>query len=127
MIVIDTSALVAIVLGEPAGRLCLEVLKKDTETMLSAGTLAELLVVASRREISEQILGLVDSLTCEIVNVTSSTAIAVGSAYRKWGKGIHPAGLNFGDCFAYVVAKQYSCPLLDVGGAFARTDVRSAL
>jgi ribonuclease VapC len=61
------------------------------------------------------------------VNVTRAAAAAVGDAYRKWGKGFHPAGLNFGDCFAYVLAKHYSCSLLFVGNDFARTDVQSAL
>ena len=45
----------------------------------------------------------------------------------KWGKGVNPAGLNFGDCFAYQVAKANGCPLLYVGEDFARTDVRSAI
>jgi ribonuclease VapC len=61
------------------------------------------------------------------VNVTKSTAMAMGEAYRRWGKGLHPAGLNFGDCFAYVLAMERACPLLYVGEDFKRTDVRSAL
>ena len=48
-------------------------------------------------------------------------------ADARWGKGFHPAGLNFGDCFAYHVARTRDCPLLQVGAGFARTDVESVL
>jgi ribonuclease VapC len=47
--------------------------------------------------------------------------------YLQWGKGIHPAGLNFGDCFAYEVAKTHGCPLLYVGGDFAKTGIPGVL
>lgn len=94
---------------------------------MSAGTLAELLIVAARRRISDEVDNLIESGGFEIVEVTRYAAIAVANAYGKWGKGFHPAGLNFGDCFAYALARQRACPLLYVGGDFARTDVRSAL
>ena len=54
-------------------------------------------------------------------------ALACADAHRTFGKGIHPAGLNFGDCFAYALARQLGCPLLYVGNDFARTDIASAL
>lgn len=127
MIVVDTSAPVAIVLGEPQGRLCLDVLERETEAFISAGTLAELLIVASRLRISAQMNAFVDQLKFGIVNVTGATATAVGKAYQKWGRGFHPAGLNFGDCFAYVEASERNCPLLFVGGDFSKTDIVSAL
>jgi ribonuclease VapC len=127
VIVVDTSAPVAVILGEPSGRQCLAALERETEVLISAGTLAELLIVAARLRISDQIVAFVDRLEFDIVNVDGAHAAAVGDAYRKWGKSFHPAGLNFGDCFAYVLAKQFSCPLLFVGKDFARTDVRSAL
>ena len=47
--------------------------------------------------------------------------------YSVWGKGVHPAGLNFGDCFAYATAKEFGCPLLYIGNDFPRTDVVSAI
>lgn len=127
MIVVDTSAPVAIVLGEPRGRLCVGVLERETEVFISAGTLAELLIVASRLRISAQMNALVDRLEFDIVSVTGATAAAVGRAYQKWGKGFHPAGLNFGDCFAYVEASERNCPLLFVGSDFSKTDIVSAL
>lgn len=55
--------------------------------------------------------------------MTAATADQVADAYRQWGKGNHPASLNFGDCFAYALAKELGCPLLFVGNDFARTDV----
>jgi len=51
----------------------------------------------------------------------------LASTYENWGKGVHPAGLNFGDCFAYEVAKAHDCRLLFVGNDFSKTDVESAL
>jgi ribonuclease VapC len=69
---------------------------------------------------------LIEELGFEIVNVTPASARRVADAYGKWGKGAHSAGLNFGDCFAYEVAKEHRCPLLFVGADFARTDISSA-
>ena len=95
--------------------------------MASAGTLAEALIVASRRHVSDQMAGLIDELDLEIIPVTLASARRIGKAYEKWGKGMHPAGLNFGDCFAYVLAKERSCPLLFIGNDFSQTDVESVL
>ena len=53
--------------------------------------------------------------------------LAVGEAYSRWGKGVHAAGLNFGDCFAYEVARRNGCPLLFVGHDFTLTDIESVL
>jgi len=59
--------------------------------------------------------------------VTEAMARMVAGAYGRWGKGVHTAGLNFGDCFAYEVAKEHSCPLLFVGQDFSKTDVENVL
>ena len=56
-----------------------------------------------------------------------AAARRVAGAYGRWGKGVHPAALNFGDCFAYETAKSHGCPLLFVGGDFAQTDIASVL
>lgn len=72
-------------------------------------------------------MALIDSFEIEIVPVDAEMAAACGRAYRSWGKGVNPAGLNFGDCFAYALAKSRDLPLLFVGDDFARTDVRPAL
>ena len=70
---------------------------------------------------------LIDGLGLDIIPVTAASARRVAAAYDAWGKGVHPAGLNFGDCFAYEVAKAHECPLLFVGDDFTKTDIRNAL
>ena len=62
-----------------------------------------------------------------VAPVTGAGARRVAQAYAAWGKGVHPAGLNFGDCFAYALAKDFDEPLLFVGRDFAHTDIRPAL
>lgn len=127
MIVVDTSALMTVVLDEKLSDACIAVLEAESRILISAGTVAESFVVSARRRVSAEVESLIERLGLEIVNVTASTAMAIGIAYGKWGKGVHPAGLNFGDCFAYVLAKEHACPLLYVGGDFGRTDVKSVL
>jgi len=63
----------------------------------------------------------------QIIPVTAQTAADVAQAYTVWGKGQNPAGLNFGDCFAYVTAKAFDCPLCFIGQDFIKTDIISAL
>lgn len=127
MIAVDTSALMAIVLDERGADACIDALEAESRVLISAGTVAESFVVAARRKVGAEVENLIVRLGFEIVNVTRATSSAIGNAYGKWGKGIHPAGLNFGDCFAYVLAKEYDCPLLFAGKDFSRTDVKSAL
>ena len=127
MIVIDTSALMSIVLGEPAAEACKAALDADPVRILSAGTLAEALVVSGRRGRSEGLSALLVLVNAEVVPVTADTARRVGEAYARWGKGVHPARLNLGDCFAYALAQERGAPLLYVGADFAQTDVASAL
>jgi len=62
-----------------------------------------------------------------VVPVTAKVAYQVAAAYRRWGKGVHPASLNYGDCFAYALARERNLPLLYIGQDFAQTDVQSAL
>ena len=124
---LDTSALMAVLLGEPAGVACAAVLSSEARLQISAGTLAEALIVAGNRGIGSEMAALVIEGGVEVVPVTAATAARVAEAYAAWGKGNHPAGLNFGDCFAYVLARQTGFPLLYVGQDFVRTDVVSAL
>jgi ribonuclease VapC len=63
----------------------------------------------------------------EIVTVTPASARRIAEAYQRWGRGLHPAALNFGDCFAYEVAKEHACRLLYVGDDFAKTDIEAVL
>lgn len=126
MIAVDTSALMAIALAEPGFEACIDVLEADTEVLISAGTMAEALIVAGRRNLVQEMSTLIDDLGFTVVTVSAADARRVAQAYARWGKGAHPAGLNFGDCFAYALAKDRDCPLLYVGGDFERTDLRPA-
>jgi ribonuclease VapC len=127
VIAVDTSALMAIVLGEAAADRCIEVLAREVEVVISAATVAEALIVAARREVSGEMTRLIDGLGFEILSVTPAAARRVAAAYARWGRGTHRAGLNFGDCFSYEVASERACPLLYVGEDFAKTDLASAI
>ena len=127
MIAVDTSALMAILLDEPEAAACAEAFATNDRIVISAATVAEALIVAGRRGLGAEMAGLVDGLDLEIASVSPAMARRVADTYARWGKGIHPAGLNFGDCFAYEVARTRGCPLLYVGADFAQTDVASVL
>ena len=127
MIAVDTSALMAILLDEPEAAACAEALATNDRIVISAVTVAEALIVAERRGLGAEMAGLVDGLDLDIASVSPAMARRVADTYGRWGKGVHPAGLNFGDCFAYEVARTRDCPLLYVGEDFARTDVASVL
>ena len=127
MIAVDTSALIAIVGNEPMASHCIAVLEVPTEHfILSAGTLLEAQIVAARKGCRSGLDELLASLPFSIIDVTAARAEIASSAYRQFGKGFHPAGLNFGDCFAYATAKEFGCPLLYIGEDFAKTDIASA-
>lgn len=127
MIVVDTSALMAIVLDEPGSDACATILEAEEDCLISAGTLAEAMIVADRRNVLDALSAILDGLAIEVVPVTTATARDVALAYQRFGKGVHPAGLNFGDCFAYALARARGCPLLFVGDDFRRTDITSAI
>ena len=127
MIAVDTSALMAIVLNEPQADACIEALAAEDEILISAANVAEALIVAARRNFGEEMARLIDGLGFEIVSVTPASARRVARTYEIWGKSVHPAALNFGDCFAYDLAKEHSCRLLFVGDDFSRTDIETVL
>jgi ribonuclease VapC len=127
VIAVDTSALMAIVLKEPRAPACVAALEAEDEILISAGTVAETLIVSARRNVGAEMARLIDGLGCEIVSVTPASARRIGLTYEQWGRGMHPAALNFGDCFAYEVAKEHGCRLLYVGDDFAKTDIAGVL
>ena len=127
MIAVDTSALMAIALNEEEADACISALEAEDNILISAGTVAEALIVAARRNVGEEVASLIDGLGFDIVAVTPASARRIALAYAQWGKGMSPAALNFGDCFAYAVAKENSCGLLFVGDDFSKTDIASVL
>jgi len=126
VIAIDTSALMAIILDEPEAVSCIDCLEAEPSALISAGTLAEALIVAACRGVRAEMERLVEGLALEVIPVTPAIARKVADAYQEWGKGIHPAGLNYGDCFAYALARAKDCPLLFAGNDFSWTDIQRA-
>ena len=127
MIVVDTSAIMAVLLREETAGRVRVILANTRARLISAGTMAELLVVATGRRYLPPLRTLLDSMPLDVVPVDQSLAEAAGAGFVRWGKGQHKAALNFGDCFAYALAKSRDLPLLYVGADFAQTDVRAAL
>ncbi len=127
MIAVDTSALMAIVLKEPEADACKAALAAEDEILISAGTVAEALIVSARRSVDREVGRIIDRLGFDVVAVTPASARRIAEAYQRWGRGLHPAALNFGDCFAYEVAKEHACRLLYVGGDFVKTDIEAVL
>ena len=127
MIAVDTSALMAIVLDEAAAEACIAALEAEDEILISAGTLAEALIVSARRNVGAEMSRFIDRLAPDVVTVTPASARRIAEIYQQWGRGIHLAALNFGDCFSYEVAKEHGCRLLYVGEDFAKTDIEAVL
>jgi ribonuclease VapC len=124
LIVADTSALIAIALGEAdAPRLSAAFAAAD-DVIMSAGTLHETLVVAELRGVRRPVERLLSVV--RIAPLTERDAVAAADAYAAWGKGRHPAGLNLADCYAYALAMTWGAPLLYAGEDFGRTDVARA-
>ena len=124
--VIDTSALVAIFLAEPERRRFLDlIIAAETRLISAANALETGIVLEARRgEAAGREFDLfVVRANLQVVPVDGEQVEIARSAWRKYGKGRHPATLNFGDCFAYALAKSAGEPLLAKGTDFAATDV----
>jgi len=129
--IVDSSAIIAILTQEPEYTPFVARLSVSRVNRLSAATYLECSIVIDGRR-SPLLSGRLDELlaTHEITiePVTATQAALARAAYRDFGRGSgHPASLNFGDCFAYALAKDLGEPLLYKGTDFAQTDIRSAL
>jgi ribonuclease VapC len=127
--VIDTSALLAILFDEPEQRGFNERIEADAIRLVSAVTYVEAAIIIDDRlgyEGARDLKLLISEAEMEIVPVTIEQAEIAREANRRYGRGNHPAGLNFGDCFAYALAKSAQQPLLFKGHDFARTDILAA-
>lgn len=129
--VIDTSALIAILRAEPDAEIFASAVADAEVRRLSAASYVEAgaVIDGSRDPVASRRLDdLLRTANIQIEPVTVDQAESARAAYRDFGKGSgHPAGLNFGDCFAYALARAWSEPLLFKGNDFARTDVIPAL
>ena len=125
-LVIDTSAAVALLSGEPAGFELIDELDRDGSRLMSAGSLVELGIVLEAR-FGPVGLGIVERFLreakVEVVPMDHEQAGAAVSAWRRFGKGRHAASLNLGDCFTYALAEVTGLPILCTGDDFARTDL----
>lgn len=127
--VVDSSALIAVLLSEPAASDLITVFESGVILRMSTATLAEGGIVMQGRQGDEgeaRFDRLVQRLDIAIVPVTREHAEIARAAFRRFGKGRHPAGLNFGDCFSYALARSLGEPLLFVGHDFAQTDIEVA-
>lgn len=125
--VVDTSAIMALLLGEPQAEQIDEVLRSAVDTVISAANHVELMIVVESRVGAAGVLvadELSRRLEIKVEVVSQRVAQLAIDGWRRFGKGRHPAALNFGDCFSYGLAMDRAEPLLFVGSDFSRTDVQ---
>lgn len=130
--IVDTSALLAIAWDEPERARFEDAIEADPVRRISAAVALEGAIVMMRRagrdaasDALTRYRQLVDQLGLEIEPVSAGQVGIAQAAYQRFGKGMHPAGLNFGDCFTYALAKETGEPLLFKGDDFSQTDLVS--
>ena len=127
--IVDTSALLAILFHEPEAERCAVAIAAAPSRRMSAATLVEAAIVLERRggaAAGYELDAFLKEAEIDLEPVTADQAQAARRAWRRFGKGNHPAGLNFGDCFAYALAEATGEPLLFLGRDFGLTDVEVA-
>jgi len=127
--VVDSSALVAILREEPGHEPFLQKALSSDRTVVGATVAFETAMVLSgrwHRDARSTLHGLLRTIGAEVVPFTEEHYEAAVSAFLRYGKGRHPAGLNFGDCMSYAFARVSGLPLLYAGNDFSRTDVQAA-
>ena len=123
----DTSAIVAVLLREEGAPALRAAIARAGRVLVSAVSAVELTAVASRDEaLFEAVRDFLNQPFVVVEAVDPEQASIAADAYRRFGQGRHPAGLNLGDVFSYALARRRELPLLFTGGDFSRTDVRSA-
>jgi ribonuclease VapC len=126
LIVLETSALVAILLNEDTATTLNKALVDAPQVLLPAHVIVEATLVMVGRRGAAGLAALdsfLEQLVATVVPFTESHAFAAREAFLRYGKGRHPAALNFGDCMSYAVAKVAGRGLLFAGGDFAMTDM----
>jgi ribonuclease VapC len=129
-LVVDTSALMAVLLKEEDALPFSAAMSAATELRMSAPTWLETALVATARGAGagyRELVDFLDFVGIEVVPVDLTLAQIAYEGWTRYGKGRHPAGLNYGDCFSYALAKQRREPLLFKGLDFRLTDIQSAI
>jgi ribonuclease VapC len=124
--VVDTSALVAIFLLEPEAEQFAYAILEAPRAAISAANLLEAGIILDCRighQDSSELDEFIANVGLEVEPVTADQVRVARHAFRTYGRGNHPAGLNFGDCFAYALARTAGLPLLFKGNDFAQTDI----
>jgi len=127
--IVDSSALVSILLMEAGYEALVEKLDRAEVLFVGAPTVLESAIVLSsrlRRDARPMVAGLFFRMNAEIIDFNQQHYEAALTSYLRFGKGRHPASLNFGDCMSYAMASVSGLPLLYAGTDFSRTDVQSA-
>jgi ribonuclease VapC len=128
--IIDSSAMLAIFMQEPDGRRYLRAIVDADQRRMSVSNWLEATIVVERRGSAIAANGLdefMQNAGIDLMPVSVYQAMIARRAWRMFGRGNHPAKLNYGDCFAYALAKETGEPLLFKGADFAQTDVEPAL
>jgi ribonuclease VapC len=127
--VVDTSALIAILFDEPEKSVFAAKIDAAADPKVSAVTRVEAMMVylGRRRNEPSDVLDLIDILGLKTVDVDRAQADSALDAFTRFGKGRHPAQLNLGDCFAYALASTLNEPLLFKGEDFDKTDIEPAI
>ena len=129
--IVDSSALIAIVLAEPEKPIILRAISQAPSVKISAATWLETFIVVDdlegKAELLDQFHALLAAMNLRIIPVDESLARIARAAHQTFGRGNHSARLNFGDCFSYALAKQTGEPLLFKGNDFRQTDIIAAL
>ena len=120
--ILDSSALFAVILGEPQANFFLARMMDSEELEISAGTLLEARIVAWRRNVEADLEALLSALSPTVVPFDTELSNLAFEAYRSFGPP-HPARLNFGDCFSYATARSRGKPLLFQGDDFSQTEL----
>ena len=126
---LDTSAIVAIVLREPGFEDLLGKIEQARVVAVGTPTLTECsMVLSSRLQVDARLVirSVLRRMNAQVVPFTEEHFDAAADAFLRFGRGRHPAGLNFGDCLSYAVASVSGLPLLFTGDDFTRTDIRAA-
>ena len=127
--IVDTSAVLAVLFGEPDAERYERAIAGASRCRMSVASLLEAAIVLESRSGAaggHELDVFVERALIELAPVTAEHAQAARRAWRRFGKGNHPAGLNFGDCFAYALAEATREPLLFKGRDFALTDIEAA-